>query len=70
MSDDAKAPETSADMDNGNVVGMDDARWKKELVRKEEKVDAIRARFANAFPEKPKPVAAYLKKKRSQKKKR
>lgn len=57
-------------MAKDNVVTLDQARWKKELERKEEKVDEMRERFAQAFPDKPKPVKDYLNKKKSKKKKR
>lgn len=51
-----------------NVVSMDDARWKKELDRKEDKVDAMRERFAKAFPTKATPVKDFLNKKKRKKK--
>lgn len=55
--------------DKNNVVTLDDARWKKNLEKKEEKVDAMRERFEQAFPDKPTPVKDFLKKKKSKKKK-
>ena len=53
-------------MAKDNVVTLDSARWK----RKEEKVDAMRERFEQAFPDKPTPVKDYLKNKKNKKKKR
>jgi len=57
-------------MAKDNVITLDNARWKKEIERKEEKVDAMRERFEQAFPDKPTPVKDYLKSKKSKKKKR
>lgn len=57
-------------MAKDNVVTLDSARWKKEIERKEEKVDAMRERFEQAFPDKPTPVKDYLKNKKNKKKKR
>ena len=55
------------DNKDSKVVDMSDARWKKEHERKEEKVESMRKRFEQAFPDKPTPVKDYLKKKRSKK---
>ncbi len=43
-------------------------RRDREHKDKEEKVEEMRARFANALPDKPRPVRDYLRKKRAKKK--
>lgn len=57
-------------MAKDNVVTLDQARWKKTIERKEDKVEAMRERFVQAFPDKPTPVKDFLNKKKSKKKKR
>ncbi len=43
-------------------------RKDREHRDKEEKVEAMKARFTNALPDKPRPVRDYLRKKRAKKK--
>lgn len=57
-------------MSDSKVTTLDKARWKKRHQEKEEKVDALAERFANALPDKAKPVKGYLKKKRAKKKRK
>lgn len=57
---------------NNKVVDFTKAgekhRAEKSHREKEEKVDEMRKRFSNAFPEKSTPVKDYLKKKKAKKK--
>lgn len=59
-------------MSDSNLVDFSAAghkhRARKELDRKENRVEAIRERFAAALPDKPRPVKDYFKKKRAKKK--
>ncbi|WP_430463022.1 tRNA (uracil-5-)-methyltransferase [Thalassolituus sp. LLYu03] len=61
-------------MTKGKVVDFASAGEKHRHARdnddKDAKLDAMRARFEQAFPDKPTPVKDYLKKKRDSKKKR
>lgn len=58
--------------DEENVVDFSQAsekhRHEKTHQEKEEKVEHMRARFAKALPDKPRPVREYLRRKRSKKK--
>ncbi|MBA4501831.1 tRNA (uracil-5-)-methyltransferase [Marinobacterium marinum] len=59
-------------MSDDNVVDFAAAGTRhlqrRQQEQKEERVDAMRARFAAALPDKPTPVKDYFKKKRKQKK--
>ncbi|ASP40197.1 tRNA (uracil-5-)-methyltransferase [Bacterioplanes sanyensis] len=59
---------------SSNVVSLQGRRQtlqqERDHQRKEKKVEELQQRFAQALPDKPKPVRAYLNKKRAQKKPR
>lgn len=55
-------------MPDSKVTTLDKARWKKRHKDKQEKVDALAERFANALRDKATPVKDYLAKKRKKKK--
>jgi hypothetical protein len=56
------------DMADENVVDFANAKWAKDLERKDEKVQDMRERFAAALPDKKHPVKDFLRKKKAKKK--
>lgn len=55
-------------MADENVVDFANAKWAKDLERKDEKVQDMRKRFAAALPDKKTPVKDFLRKKKAKKK--
>ncbi|WP_396589061.1 tRNA (uracil-5-)-methyltransferase [Bermanella sp. R86510] len=53
---------------SAKVATLDKAKWRRKHKQKDEKVEQLAERFAQALPDKATPVKDYLKKKRAKKK--